>query len=269
MTKNKTNPWLSRPQPYSSFLQGALTGLKEVPESPRTIRSNPRSFTGVVALHRREGAIPFESGLERDLIEGLDMDPGIHRIHAQRLCLTFRYGGRSHIYHPDLELECDPSRVKAFLFRKESVVVEVKYQSELDEKMAELAPKLAAAEAFCELHGRQFIVLTENDIRTPFLANAKRFRRYLRNDIDPSIYEVIQNLMTSQRASNIDDLLRMSASFLFAQHEVVDTLFAMIAKGFIEFQLDRVIDRKSPLVFSGQAGRLLLSMGFHDFGPSR
>ncbi|MEI7614220.1 MAG: TnsA endonuclease N-terminal domain-containing protein [Betaproteobacteria bacterium] len=228
-----------------------ITRVVEVPGRPRKVHSNPRSFTGVIALQGGPGTVEFESNLERDLIETLDMAPGVHSISAQKMCLEFDYQGKPHTYHPDIEADCELGKVDGLPFTKESVVIEVKPESELFEKQKDLAPKFTAAFIFCEQRGRQFLVLTEKHIRTLHLENVKRLRKYLSRAVIPEIYQVLNKLILENGPLSIEQLLYRLESYKWKQSDIVDTLFSLIANRVFQFPTNTLLT-KSSLLWCGE-----------------
>ena len=137
----------------------------------RKIRPSYRSVTGFIVTEHKEKA-SFESTLERDLLILLDFDNQVLRFEEQPVKIEFTHEGKSRSYVPDVRVEFRPEADTP------TSLCEVKYKRELKEKWAELKPKFKAAKQFAESRGERFCILTEQQIRTPFLKNATFLKQY-------------------------------------------------------------------------------------------
>jgi hypothetical protein len=116
--------------------------------------------------------VEFESPLERDLISILEFSPVVETFEEQPL--TIRWvdaGGKAHPYTPDFLIQF---RGQRFL-RKGSTakpwLVEVKPHNRLAEQWDELRDRFRAAVAEASRRGWLFRILTDRQIRTPYLRN--------------------------------------------------------------------------------------------------
>jgi len=137
----------------------------------RLVGVRSRGLSGKIALE--DGAAAFESTLEQDLIELLDFDPRVSEILVQPFSLHHEEDGARRRYTPDV-------RATFVAPSAEVVVYEVKYQEDLRENWRKYRARFGAAYRFCRQNGWRFKVMTEKHIRTPFLANVKFLRRFLR-----------------------------------------------------------------------------------------
>jgi hypothetical protein len=138
----------------------------------RTIGTSRRALTGRVKLHSG-GAAGFESSLERDWLIAVDFDPFSVQVKEQPFSLHYKVDGKSRRYTPDLLVEylkpCQPSNI---------VVYEVKPLEDLRADWKLFRPRFKAAVRYCRERGWRFKIVTEREIRTPFVENAKLLRRY-------------------------------------------------------------------------------------------
>jgi len=239
--KGKYPPW--HPQAmateFSEDFPGAIRGLWK----KRKVRSNPRSSTGQVPIYREGISVQFESGLERDLIERFDFDSGCTRIRTQGFYLEYEYEGKVHRYTPDVELLCDLNRVEGFEFSHSSVLIEVKYQSDLQKSWSDFAPRFHAATTWCRWNARQFMVLTELDIRTPLLQTAKALRRYLAWPADPWFESLVRRHLSHLKKPTLGGLIDSIQERYdhIARADVVDIVYAMLAQEIIGFEREEVL----------------------------
>jgi len=143
----------------------------------RQIPKNYRSLTGMVANSRTQSLSAFESSLERDFLLLLDFDPEVETFEVQPVRIEYRDGhGQRHRYTPDVLVRyragesADKSRV--------TLLGEIKYRDDLRQHWIEYKPKFKAAKRFARTHGWRFRLITERDIRTPYLTNARFLRPY-------------------------------------------------------------------------------------------
>lgn len=134
----------------------------------RALRTSRRSLTGRVAL-AEGGVATFESSLERDWLLALDFDPSVEAILVQPFSLSYIHEGQTRRYTPD---------VRADYAKSSTIIYEVKLRDELQANWSRYRPRFKAAIRYCRSHGWRFKVMTERQIRTPLLENAKFLRRY-------------------------------------------------------------------------------------------
>lgn len=137
----------------------------------RSIRTSRQYLTGQVSLDGGKMA-SFESSLERDWLVVLDFDPEVKAVLEQPFTIEYLIEGRGRRYTPDVAVE---------YFREnqvQTVVYEIKPREILRAKWAHFLPRFKAAIHICKQRGWRFKILTEKEIRTPYLENAKFLRRY-------------------------------------------------------------------------------------------
>lgn len=140
----------------------------------RTIPKNYRNVTGIAAVTKAEGKAQFESTLERDFLTLLEFDESVESFEVQPVKLEWlNSDGKARSYTPD---------VLAFYRTKDKkpVLYEVKYRSELKEKWDTFRPKFKRAIKFSVQQGWRFKLMTEREIRTPYLETAKFLLPFVR-----------------------------------------------------------------------------------------
>lgn len=143
----------------------------------REIKISRRSLTGRVATN--DGAVSFESSLERDWIVLLDFDTSVREIKEQPFSLRYLDGSRQRKYTPDVM-----ARFTHAFKPDETVVYEVKPRDELKANWPLYEKRFRAATRHCKQAGWHFRIVTEREIRTPLLGNAQFLRRYRNLDRD-------------------------------------------------------------------------------------
>lgn len=172
-------------------------------------------------------SIPFESALERDFIHVTSIEQDVASIMSQPITLAFVERGVERHYTPDFlvryQLQTPPR------------LIEVKYQAELRKQAEFLKGPFAAGRIWCSLRGWEFAVLTENQIRGPRLANAKRLFRFRDHPVDPPTRTMILALLDQPKP----------IAELQLGPDLLPTLWALIAQGQIVIPLDLPITPSS------------------------
>lgn len=144
----------------------------------RKIPRSRRSLTGIFAAGDGGRGIAFESSLERDFITLFSFDPAVAEIEEQPVAIHYTAPtGREARYTPDFLVRYATPGRSPRLF-------EVKYRAELEEKSEELRPRFEAADAYATERGWTFRVVTEEDLRTARLKNARFLLPFRRHPID-------------------------------------------------------------------------------------
>lgn len=159
----------------------------------RKIGTNCRSITGRQGLSGQQ----FESTLERDLLDLLKFDLTVESYETQPVTIYYDgIDGKHHSYKPDVLVRYRQDLLATEL--KTPLLIEVKYRDEYREKYCELRPKFRAAIRFAREQSWRFKVLTEREIRTPFLDNARFLCRYREHDTDEFQERLILDCLARQ-----------------------------------------------------------------------
>lgn len=230
----------------------------------RKISRSRGSTTGVLtSAHPGGGQHAYESGLERDLFLRLDFDPGVERFEAQPVRIHYEGPqGKKRHYTPDTLAffrEGGPYWGSASP-EHEAALYEVKYAEELREKRDKLAPKFEAARSYASGRGWRFEVATEEEIRTPFLRNARLLRKLAGQPVQTGSKEIrrILEISESLEAPTADEIARrifphaedeQDATNAAANREKARRrVWHLLARGYFEADLhSRVLTGSTPL----------------------
>src|SRR5882672_4678786 len=135
----------------------------------RKIPRNYRSVTGLVAGDGPDRGTAYESSLERDCIKHLLFNQNVARHEEQPVRITFVSDGKQHFYTPDLLITYrdDVALTRGW----KPLLAEVKYRSDLFKYWRELRPKFQAARRYAAEKEWDFTIITERELRTPYLKN--------------------------------------------------------------------------------------------------
>jgi TnsA endonuclease N terminal/TnsA endonuclease C terminal len=167
--------------------------------SKRHIGKSYCTVTGLKVSRRVGRMIEFESPLERDLISILEFSPIVETFEEQPLTIRWAdAGGKEHPYTPDFLIQF---RGQPFL-RKGSTakpwLVEVKPQKRLATQWDELRDRFRAAVAEASRRGWLFRILTDREIRTPYLRNIAFLQCAKAVDVDETFRSRIISLLRAE-----------------------------------------------------------------------
>ena len=161
----------------------------------RKIPTNRRSLTGLVSSLKQQRMVGSESSLERDFYILLDFDLDIATYEEQPVRIEYcDADGRERTYTPDVLITYldDFSTSKGRL----PLLCEVKYREDLRLNWKDIKPKIRAGRAYAHERGWRFKIITECEVRTPYLENAKFLRQYQRV---PTNWEHVDLLLATIR----------------------------------------------------------------------
>ena len=206
----------------------------------RTFKESRRSLTGRIAVD--DGAVSFESSLERDLLVLLDFDAAVKEIREQPFTIRYREGGASRRYTPDVL-----ARFERLSVPPETVVYEVKHRDELRANWIKYENRFRVAIRHCKQAGWRFLIVTEREIRTPLLKNAQFLRRYRNLPRDPLMCGQLMYSIKALGETTPQALLAAAYWTNESRMTALPMLWAMVAAREIRVDLNRSITMASPI----------------------
>lgn len=188
----------------------------------RRLRLSHRSLTGRTATGG--SSVTFESALERDWSILLDFDPDVAGFLEQPFTLSYSHEGRQHHYTPDFMAEFGRQTGQS-----KRVVYEVKYRDELRRDWQEYLPRFQAANRHCRAQGWTFTILTDLEIRTPYLENAKFLRRYRTVRMKPLVQVRLIETLQTLGPTTLQELLTTACGGAESPEQTLPTLWSLIA----------------------------------------
>ncbi len=209
----------------------------------RQIPKNYRNVTGVLASGKASAPAQFESTLERDFYTLLEFAPEVAYFEVQPVSISWHDGHRSRRYTPDVVVsyrdDAKPPRP--------AMLCEVKYRSELKERWAELHPKLRSGVRYARRNGMRFKIITETEVRTPYLINAKFLLPFRRAEIDASHAALLLDTMRELRQATPAALLAAVFRDEWHRAALLPALWSLIASFRISADLHAPITMDSPI----------------------
>jgi TnsA endonuclease N terminal/TnsA endonuclease C terminal len=212
----------------------------------RNIPKNHRSVTGFVASVVNAGQAAFESTLERDFMLLVEFDPNVLSYEEQPVRIDYLSAdGLAHHYTPDVLVTYRQTSASTTL--KPPLLVEIKYRRDLFECWLELKPKFRAARRYAKERGWIFKIVTEVEIRTPYLKNVKFLRQFQRRSIDPADATLLLQKVSDLQSTDPESLLSAICSESHERARLLPALWQLIARRAIGADLNRPLTMQSPI----------------------
>lgn len=236
------------------WLQHLLGGV-DMPG--RKIRPSRYSITGYVSTTKAAHAQDAESSLEHDFMTLLEYDRRVERFIAQPFTISWKdEANKRRRYTPDtivkysyLAMEQSPSL--------RTTIFEVKPLAILRRDWAELRPKFKAAIGWARDYGCIFHIVTEREIRTPYLENVRfllGYRSYLLDDRPGLVGErqhLIRETLARLRVTTPRKLLEEITSDMTLRAELIPWIWNLVNQKLVGVDLNKKLTMASPIWLPG------------------
>jgi TnsA endonuclease N terminal/TnsA endonuclease C terminal len=212
----------------------------------RIIPKHYRSLTGLVLNTRTQSMTAFESSLERDFLLLLDFDLDIEYYEEQPVKIVYHDAqGRRRTYTPDVLVRYRPDPPQAR--HPTPLLCEVKYRDDLRQHWVEYRPKFRAAGRYAHQHGWRFRLVTDRDVRTPYLDNVKFLRSYQMRPINEADRIRLLAALLALGETNPASLLHAISPDRWQQAQLLPTLWQLIATRQLHTDLSHPLTMQSPI----------------------
>ncbi|MDO3388113.1 TnsA endonuclease N-terminal domain-containing protein [Gilvimarinus sp. SDUM040013] len=173
-------------------------------------------------------------------------DSGIDSVIPQPLTITYVDSfGVERPYTPDgLVYYREDLRIPPLLY-------EIKYRADLKDQKRQLLPKLRKTRSVARRRGWRFRVLTELEIRTPYLANAKFLWGYRAWEVEEPMAEYVLTILDDLGIADPSLLMAALFSHKRDQAKVLPVIWYLIANGRIVCDLDAPLTMKTLIRVKG------------------
>lgn len=191
----------------------------------RKIAKSYRNVTGIIAAAKAAGPAQFESTLERDFLTRLEFSPHVRTFEAQPVTLRWHDGERERRYTPDALVHFKPRHGA----EPTPLLCEVKYRSDLREQWFDFKPKFRAAIRFARAQGWRFKLMTETDIRTPYLGNARFLLPFVRRGPPPTDdMDVLDRTLSELGEADVQTLLQAACRDEWNRAQLLPALWYLV-----------------------------------------
>lgn len=207
----------------------------------RKIPLNHQSITGVFPSIKSVGSAHFESSLERDFFTILDFDNAVESFEVQPVKIQYLDNSNvSRTYTPDVLVEYRKPKKKGAMV----ILYEVKYRTDLRTNWPDWKCKFRAAYAYAKRKGWTFKIVTDKEIRRPYLNNAKFLRKYDTPITDPR-FETVFSIAIDLRQTTPNALLQALSADFSNQAECMHLIWQMIARRYLMADLTQPLSMDS------------------------
>jgi len=216
----------------------------------RKIPTNRRSMTGLIASRKNDRMTGFESSLERDFLLLLDFDRSVARYEEQPVRIEYAdAAGRRRTYTPDVLVyyHDDP----AVSVDTRPLLCEVKYRDDLFTNWKEYKPKFRAGRAHARGRGWRFKIVTEREVRTPYLDNAKFLRPYRGIEADEDDTRLLLDTLRGMGEADPEGVLAAIHHDRTRRAELLPTLWRLLADGHITADLSQPLTMRTRIRAAG------------------
>nr|WP_319542713.1 heteromeric transposase endonuclease subunit TnsA [uncultured Pseudodesulfovibrio sp.] len=211
--------------------------------SARKIPKNYRNVTGIAASNKADGQAGFESTLERDFLTLIEFSQEVEAYKVQPVGIRWAdHANKKRCYFPDVLVyyteECGRS---PFLF-------EVKYRSDLATNWNDYKPKFKAALSFARLKDWRFKLITEVEIRTPLLKNARFLLPFrIQQSNSPEYLEMLTTKLRQLGKTSPSQLIATIYDEEWSQAKLLPSLWFLVASFQVGCDLAKPLNMESEL----------------------
>lgn len=188
--------------------------------------------------------VAYESTLEADCFTLFEFDPNIRSYEEQPIRIEYTdRSGRSRRYTPDAlvtyRTDIEPAH------RRRPLLCEIKPRESFVGRWREWREPLRAGRAYAEQRGWDFKVLTEREIRTPYLVNARFLLPYQQSPAEATREQILHDVLYELRQCDVETLLLAACHDRWNRAELLPALWRMVAWGDVGCNLDEPLTMRS------------------------
>jgi hypothetical protein len=228
-----------------------LVGDRDMPA--RKIRPSRYSVTGYVPSSKGTKAQDAESSLEQDFLTLLEYDKRVERYVAQPFSIMWTdASGKRHRYTPDVIVKYSYSAMRDDPYLR-TTIFEIKPSRVLARDWQELKPRLRSALGWAKEYGCRFHLVTEKEIRTPYLTNVRFLLGYYnkhlpeRNDLVAERQHLVIETLRKLKRTTPRELLHAITHDEQLQAEMIPWMWNLLNMEFIGADLTKPLTMVSPI----------------------
>lgn len=219
--------------------------MANIKMTTRTIPKNYRNLTGKVASYKNDRSTAFESTLERDFYYLLEFDIHVLRFREQPCLISYSHNNKELSYTPDVLVNYRNDISHSGNYGR--ILYEIKYREDLFKDWELLKPKFKAARKVAKDNGWKFKIITEKEIRTPLLSNAKFLLEYKSLNSSHHYAPVLLNMLYELQETTPQGLLEATYKCQWEQAKALAILWQLILERRVGIDLHTPINMLSPI----------------------
>ena len=209
----------------------------------RKIKPSYTVVTGSISSNNAENHSEFEGPLEWQFLILLEFDWNneIDRYETQPVKISYRdkQTNRQRSYTPDVLVHYRDNRPPCLF--------EVKPRYYLFKKWNELRPKLRAGIHYAATNNMCFKIITDKEIFTPFLDNARFLRSFKFLSQSDADIQLLMHAITQTGPTTPNSLLKSITNDIWRQAELIPSLWNLIANRQIGTDIHVKLHMESPI----------------------
>jgi hypothetical protein len=209
----------------------------------RKIKQSYTVVTGAVTSQTNEDPSEFEGSYEWQYIIILEFDWNNEIKSFEVQPLKIFYGltlrGRQRVYTPDILVHYRDGRPPR--------LIEVKSRNSIRKSWKKLKPKFRAGIHYAKLHGMRFKIISEKEIFTPFLENARFLRAFKTQEPPTEDSALIMSKIAKSEHTTPNALLKSITADIWRQAALIPTLWYLVANRRIGVDINSKIHMESPV----------------------
>ncbi len=207
-------------------------------------------MTGLTATDKSDAMTGYESRLEYECQKLVTFNTNVLRYEEQPVTIHFTdCDGKTRHYTPDILVHYRTDIAPAKYWKP--LLAEVKWRSDLYKNWGELKPKFRAARTYAKENDLDFAIVTNEEIKTPYLDNAiflLTFRSFPINDAHSNL---LLQALERVRETNPESLLRMVSDDGHTIAELLPTLWQLVGNRAIGVNLNSKLTMRSRIWTAG------------------
>ena len=212
----------------------------------RKVPKNYRNATGLISTTKSDRMTAYESRLEHDFMKLVGFDPRVSHYVEQPAKIEFTDGtGRLRSYTPDILVIYHPHQDPAQ--ETKPLLAEIKYRKDLFKNWPDLKPKFQAARRYAREKGWEFKIITEVEIRTPFLKNVVFLLEYRDLTVGDAEIKLLLETLNHLGGADPDELLLAISEDRIKRAQLLPMLWYLVANDRIGLDLTQPLTMRSRL----------------------
>ncbi|MCH8618032.1 TnsA endonuclease N-terminal domain-containing protein [Undibacterium sp. TS12] len=219
----------------------------------RVIGPSHYSVTGRVPSAKNGSGRDAESGLEQDFLLLLEFDRAVARYGVQPMTVHWQTdAGQKRQYTPDVLVIYHYAHLQMVPLHPPTIF-EVKPAAVLKRDWEKLRPKFKSAMKWAREYGFRFKIITDTQIRTPYLNNVRFLTRFSERSLtrdesrDPVKHVALREALKKVSVSTPKELLRLVTSNEQQQLELIPMMWQMMHIGVIDADLTKPLNMNTPI----------------------
>lgn len=205
------------------------------------VRKIPKSYTvvtGLVATDKSETMTAYEGDLERDFMKLLTFDVNVLRYEEQPVKIYFvDADGKERSYTPDILIFYHDGSTP--------LLVEIKPRRFIKKNWKQLKPKFRAAIRYAKERGWRFKIISEVEIRTPYLKNVVFLLGFRNLALNQEDLTLLSNSLHKLSEATPETLLLTITQNKTTVAQLIPSMWYLVANFRIGIDLEKPITMKS------------------------